>query len=70
MQFIKQWDKLWTKRNLKNSGLTLFLKEKNYLVTGMKLVTGRSIHYISIQVWLHMWSNNARTVIVKVLTTD
>ncbi len=28
MQLIKQWDKLWTKLNLKNSGLTLFFKEK------------------------------------------
>ncbi len=37
---------------------------KNYLVTGV------SIHYISIQVWLHIWGINARTDIVKVLNID
>ncbi len=36
----------------------------------MKWVTGRSIHYISIQVWLHMWGVNVRTDIVKVLNID
>ncbi len=36
----------------------------------MKLVTGMSIHYISIEVWLHMWGINARTDIVKVLNID
>ncbi len=36
----------------------------------MKWVTVRSIHYISIQVWLHMWGVNVRTDIVKVLNID
>ncbi len=36
----------------------------------MKLVTGMNIHYISIEVWLHMWGINARTDIVKVLNID
>ncbi len=30
----------------------------------MKRVTWRSIDYISIKVWLHMWDVNARTDIV------
>ncbi len=36
----------------------------------MNWVTVRSIHYISIQVWLHMWGVNVRTDIVKVLNID
>ncbi len=36
----------------------------------MKWVTGVSIHYISIQVWLHIWGINAHTDIVKVLNID
>ncbi len=43
MQFIKQWDILWTKLIKKNSGLSLFFKEKNYLVTGMKWITGSTV---------------------------
>ncbi len=36
----------------------------------MKWVMGRSIHYISIQNWLHIWDINTRTDIVKVLNID